>query len=124
MAFDILATQRVSCVGQYDRIDDLIPCVLRGNERPVSRQFLVREFHFPAVVKCFDPIFIPHARTPSYEVKECLEYTFFGSRKCGSGIISRITGHLGSSTHMSGYRVNQAYARRRFWGGELSPTLS
>jgi hypothetical protein len=49
MAFDIFTTQRVSRFGQYDRIDDLIPCKLRGDKRPVFRQFLVDEFHFAFV---------------------------------------------------------------------------
>src|ERR1039458_4082404 len=29
MTFNIFTTKRVSCSGQYDRIDDLIPCKLR-----------------------------------------------------------------------------------------------
>ena len=60
MAFNIFTIQRVSCFGQYDRIDDLIPCDLRGEKRPVFRQFLVDEFHLPAVFKCFDPLFVSH----------------------------------------------------------------
>jgi len=43
MAFDIFVTQRVSCIAQYDRIDDLIPSKLRSDKRPVFRQFLVDE---------------------------------------------------------------------------------
>src|ERR1700738_2521635 len=57
MTFNIFMTQRVSCIGQYDRIDDLIPCKLRGDKCPVFREFLVDEFHFSTVFKCFDPLF-------------------------------------------------------------------
>src|ERR1700680_852979 len=52
MAFNIFTTQRVSCVGQYDRIEDRIPFKLRGDKRPVHRQFLVDELHLSAVCKC------------------------------------------------------------------------
>jgi len=34
---------------------DLIRPDLRGNKRPVFRQLFVDEFHFSAVVKCFEP---------------------------------------------------------------------
>ena len=34
-AFDLLATKRVSCLGQYDRINDFISCNLYGDKRPV-----------------------------------------------------------------------------------------
>src|SRR6266849_3837900 len=63
MTFNIFTTKRISCLGQYDRIDDLIPCKLRGDKRPVFRQFLVDEFHFSAVFKCFDPLLVWHFRT-------------------------------------------------------------
>ena len=62
MSFDIFTTQRVSCFGQYDRIDDFISFKLRGEKRPVFRQFLVDEFHSSAVFKCFDPLFVSHVR--------------------------------------------------------------
>jgi hypothetical protein len=60
MAFNIFMTQRVSCFGQYDRIDDLIPCKLRSDKCSVFRQFLVDEFHLPAVFKFLDPLFVWH----------------------------------------------------------------
>src|ERR1700674_5393491 len=47
--FNIFATQRVSCFGQQDRIDDFIASNLRGDKRPISRQFLVDELHLSAV---------------------------------------------------------------------------
>jgi hypothetical protein len=54
MTFNIFTSQRVSCFGQYYRIDDLITFKLRGDKRPVRGQFLVDEFHSSAVFKCFD----------------------------------------------------------------------
>src|SRR3990172_5977740 len=65
MTFDIFTTQRVSCFGQYDRIDDRMPCKLRSDKCPAFRQFLVDEFHFSAVFKCFDPLFVWHFRFAS-----------------------------------------------------------
>src|SRR5216683_7993177 len=62
MAFNIFTTKRVSCFGQYDRIDDLITFKLRGDKRPVFRQFLVDEFHSSVVFKCFDPLLVWHVR--------------------------------------------------------------
>ena len=60
MAFNIFTTERVSGFGQYNRIDDLISCKLRGDERPIFRQFLIDELHLPAVIKRFDPLFVWH----------------------------------------------------------------
>jgi len=60
MAFNIFTTKRVSCFGQYNRIDDLMSCNLRGDKCPVFRQFLVDEFHLPAIFKCFDPLLVSH----------------------------------------------------------------
>jgi hypothetical protein len=40
-------------------------CNLRGHKRTVFRQFLVDEFHFSAVSKRFDPLFVLHFRTCS-----------------------------------------------------------
>ena len=62
MTFNIFTTKRVSCFGQYDRIDDLITCKLSGDKCPVFQQFLVDEFHFSAVFKCLDPLFVWHFR--------------------------------------------------------------
>src|SRR6202022_4496953 len=60
MTFNIFTTKRISCFGQYDRIDDLITCKLSSDKCPVFRQFLVNEFHFSAVFKCIDPLFVGH----------------------------------------------------------------
>src|ERR1700738_4983163 len=60
MTFNIFMTKRVSCFGQYNRIDDLIPFNLRGDKRPAPRQFLIDELHVSAVCKCFDPLFVWH----------------------------------------------------------------
>ncbi len=85
MTFNILMTKRVSCLGQYDRIDDLITCKLSGDECSVSRQFLVDEFHFSAVIKCFDPLFVWHFRISSGKDQSTREYTLFGARNLGWG---------------------------------------
>jgi len=58
MIFDVFITQRVSRFGQYDRLDNLIPSNLRGNKCPIVRQFLVDDFHLPAVFKFLDPLFV------------------------------------------------------------------
>jgi len=44
MAFNIFTTKRDSCLGQYDRIDDLIARELSGDKSPVVRQFYVDKF--------------------------------------------------------------------------------
>jgi hypothetical protein len=62
MAFNIFATKRDSCFGQYDRVDDLITCKLSGDKSPVVRQFEVDKFNFSAVVKYLDPRFVLHFR--------------------------------------------------------------
>jgi|ERR1700733_3815953 len=62
MTFNLFTTQPVSGIGQYDRIDDLIPFGLRGDKRAVFWQYLVNELHFSAVLKCFDPLFVGHFR--------------------------------------------------------------
>src|SRR5450755_29090 len=69
MTFNIFTTKRVSCFGQYDRIDDLITCKLSGQKCRVFRQFLVDKFHFSAVFKCLDPLFVWHLRTSSGEIR-------------------------------------------------------
>src|ERR1700730_13284741 len=86
MTFNIFTTKRVSCFGQYDRIDDLIPRKLSGDKCPVFRQFLVDEFHFSAVFKCFDPLFVWHFRISSCEIRVCREYTLFRARNRGWGM--------------------------------------
>src|SRR6266478_1873417 len=68
MTFNIRTTQRVSCFCQYDQIDDLIACKLRSNKCPILRQFLVDEFHFSAVLKCLDPLFVWHCLTSSTQL--------------------------------------------------------
>ncbi len=40
----------------------LITFKLRGDKRPVFRQFLVDEFHSSVVFKCFDPLLVWHVR--------------------------------------------------------------
>jgi hypothetical protein len=92
MTFNIFTAKRVSCFGQYDRIDDLILCNLRGHKCPVFRQFLVDEFHYSAVFKCFDPLFVWHFRISSGEIRVCREYTLFGARNRGWGMKSRLLG--------------------------------
>jgi len=72
MAFNIFSTQRVSRFGQYDRIDDLITCKLRGDKCSVFRQFLVDEFHVSAICKCLDPLFVWQFGTSSAEVSVSL----------------------------------------------------
>lgn len=67
MTFNIFTAKWISCVRQYDRIDDLIPCDLRGDKCPVFRQFLVDEFHPSAVFKFLDPFFIRYVRSSSRE---------------------------------------------------------
>src|SRR5580692_4619254 len=39
MAFNICTAERESCLGQHDRIDDLIARKLSGDKRPVVRKF-------------------------------------------------------------------------------------
>ncbi len=94
MVFNIFTTKRVSCFGQYDRRDDLITFKLRGEKRPIHRQYLVDELHVSAVCKGFDPLFVWQVRSSSGEVRVFRKYTLFGARNCGSGMRSRITGHL------------------------------
>ena len=85
MTFSILTAQRIVSVGQYDRIDNLIPCNLRGDKCSVSRQFLVNEFYFSAVFECFDPLSVWHLLASSGGVSAHREYTFFSVRKRGWG---------------------------------------
>ncbi|MGC1255483.1 MAG: hypothetical protein WA867_08010 [Candidatus Acidiferrales bacterium] len=79
MTFNIFTTQRVSGFGQYDRIDDLIPFNLRGDKCPVFRQFLVDEFHVPAVFKSLDPLFVLHFHISPGEISLYGEYALFGA---------------------------------------------
>src|SRR5580704_14926575 len=67
MAFHIFTTERVSCFGQYDRIDDFTTGKLGGDKCPVFRQFLIGEFHSPAVFKFLDPFFVSHGQSSSGE---------------------------------------------------------
>ncbi len=81
VAFDIFTTKRVPCFGQHDGIDHLIMRNLGGDKCPVFRQLLVDEFHFSAVFKCFDPLFVWHFCYPySGKISVCREYTSFGAR--------------------------------------------
>src|ERR1700688_4865988 len=90
MAFNIFTAERVSCFGQYDRIDDLITCKLRREKRSVHRQFLVDEFHFSAVCKCFDPLFVWHFGTSSVR-GQCLSQVYVVRwEKLRSGMMSTL----------------------------------
>ena len=71
MALNIFTTKRDSCLGQYDRIDDLITCKLSGDKSPVVRQFEVDEFNFSAVCKRLDPRFVFDFRVSSARVSIC-----------------------------------------------------
>src|SRR6202022_544312 len=92
MTFNIFTTKRISCFGQYDKIDDLITCKLSSDKCAVFRQFLVDEFHFSAVFKCFGPLLVWHFRISSSEIRVCREYTLFGARNRGWGMKSRLLG--------------------------------
>src|SRR5712671_259289 len=83
MTFNIFMTQGVPCFGQDDRIHDLISTDLRGNKRPVFRQLLVNEFHFPAVFKCFDPLLVWHVRSTSGEATVARKYMSFSEQDYG-----------------------------------------
>src|SRR5260370_6189715 len=99
MTFNILTTQRVSCFCQYDRIDDLIPFNLRGDKGPVFRQFLVDEFHIPAVFKFLDPLFVWHVCSPSSEVQdECLSPSRWLSSLIVAFDVFSFVGNLNVST--------------------------
>src|SRR5258708_29136503 len=50
MAFNIFTTKRISRFGQYDRIDDLISCNLRGDKCPVFRQIAGNEVVYSVVL--------------------------------------------------------------------------
>ncbi len=52
---------------------------------PVFRQFLVDEFHLPAVFKFLDPLFVWYVHSSTGEVSGCRKYTLFRARNCGSG---------------------------------------
>src|SRR6266478_8675701 len=80
MTFNIFMTQGVFCFCQYNRIDDLITCKLRSNKCATFRQFLVDEFYFPAVFKCFDPLLVWHVRSTSGEATVARKYTSFSGR--------------------------------------------
>jgi hypothetical protein len=70
MAFHFLVTQRVSCSGQHHRIDNLVAFNLCSDKSAVFRQFLVNEFHFPAVFKPLDPLLVWHVHTPREEARD------------------------------------------------------
>src|ERR1700681_1302499 len=90
MAFNIFTAERVSCFGQYDRIDDLITFKLRREMSSVHRQFLVDEFHCSAVCKCFDPLFVWHFGTSSAR-GQCLSQVYVVRwEKLRSGMMSTL----------------------------------
>ena len=88
MAFHIFTTKRVSCFGQYDGIDDLIPCKLRGDKSAVFQQLLVDEFHSSAVFKFLDPLFVRHVRIAEYCFRHWLDE---GRHLRGSGLTVEIS---------------------------------
>src|SRR5664279_2255690 len=63
MTLNILSAKRVSCFGQYDRIDNLIPLNLCSDKCPIIGQFLVYEFHFSTVFNRFDPFILWHVHS-------------------------------------------------------------
>jgi hypothetical protein len=87
--FNIFSAQWVFGFGQQNRIDDFISRNLRGDERSVVRQFLVNEFHFSAVHKRFDPVFVTHFRFSSSEIPVYLEYTLFAATNRSEGFRER-----------------------------------
>src|ERR1700680_2627413 len=89
MAFNIFTAERVSCFGQYDRIDDLITCKLRREKRSVHRQFLVDEFDFSAVCKCFDPLLVWHFGTSAVR-GQCLSQVYVRWEKLRSGMMTTL----------------------------------
>jgi hypothetical protein len=86
MAFNIFTTKRVSCFGQYDRIDDLITFKLRGDKCPVFWQCLAAEFHSSTVIKRFDPLFVSHIRSLYLQrsQKTAATYPVIGPRLSGA----------------------------------------
>src|ERR1700686_641353 len=90
MAFNIFTTKRVFYFGQYNRIDDLITCKLRGEKRAVHRQLLVDEFHFSAVCECFDPLFVWHFGTSSVRGQYLSQVYVVRWEKLRSGMISTV----------------------------------
>jgi len=79
VTFNIFTAKRVFCFGQHYRIDDLITGKLSGDKCSVLRQFLVSEFHFLAVFKCFDPL-VAHLAPPSGDSVEIIH--LFGASTC------------------------------------------
>src|SRR6267143_6235005 len=92
MTFNIFTTEGIFLFGQYHGIDDLITCPLSRDKCPFFGQFLVDEFHFSAVFKGFDPLFVWHVRISSGEIRVCREYTLFGSSETTSLISSQLRG--------------------------------
>src|SRR6202171_4157842 len=109
MAFDLFTTKRVSCVGQDNRIDDLITCKLSGDKCAVFRQFLVDEFHSSAVFKCFDPLFVWHFRISSAEIRVCRELSRVYVVRCQKSP----DGKCKASLSGSGIRTVHAEPQRR-----------
>jgi len=89
MTFNLFTTQWISCVGQNDRIDDFMACDLCSDKCRVLRQFLVNEFHFPAVFQGLNPLVVWHVRSSPGEVSVSGEYTRIAAGNFGSKIRSR-----------------------------------
>ena len=89
MAFHIFTTEGISCLGQYNRIDNWIAGDLGGEERTVVGEFLVDEFHASAAFEGLDPLLVWHAGNSSSADDAWGKYTpmggGFAERECEAG---------------------------------------
>jgi len=69
VALNFFTTWRVSCVGHYNRMDELAPFELRGDKCTIVQQFLVDEFNLSTVFHCLDRFFVGHACGSSAEIQ-------------------------------------------------------
>ena len=58
------------------KVADLITFKLRCDKCPVFWEFLVDEFHLPAVFKFLDPLFVWHFRISSAEIMYVADFIF------------------------------------------------
>jgi hypothetical protein len=125
MSFNFLTTKRVFRVAQYDGIDDFVAFDLSGKKRALV-QFLVGEFHSPAVCKRFNPL-VAHSAPQvaiQYEIIRALRLKVYksswhgpwhivdGIRLCSLRIAAvRKTVHFGTdrAAHF-GYEESASYA--------------
>ena len=68
--FQLLRTERVFRIAQYDGVNDFIPFDLSGEKRALV-QFLVGEFHSSAICKRSDPL-IAHSAPPNGDSVEII----------------------------------------------------